>query len=137
MIAHSAGDIEDYPLFAHAPSVSVHFCQPGDVNKPFSLWKHKSKFDSLELKLGSIKARKLSGTHYLVAFCCINPEGDINEDVTKNGLVTVFKRASELQAMVYFQYRTAHFNNSIRDFISGYAGTVVCYLSKVDNKARQ
>jgi hypothetical protein len=137
MITHSAGDIEDYPLFAHAPSVSVHFCQPGNVNKPFSLWKHKSKFASDVIGIGSIKARKLSDTHYLVAFGCINEDGTLNEEVLRAGLFTIFKRAADLNAIVYFQYRSTHFNNSVRDFISGYAGAVVCYLSKVDNRARQ
>jgi hypothetical protein len=134
---HSAGDIEDYPLFSHSPSVAVHFCQPGNVNKPFSLSKHKSKFSAETIGVGSIKAKKLSKLYYLVAFGCINPDGTVNESVLRAGLVTIFKRAAELDAMVYFQYRSAHFPVSVREFIGGYAGAVVCYLSKVDNKARQ
>lgn len=136
LIMHSAGDVEDYPLMSHAPSVSVHFCQDDNVNKPFSLWKHKSKFNE-PLRPGAIKAKKIGDTAYLVAFACINRDGTINEALALNGLPTIFKKAKELDAMVYFQYRGRFFPRAVRELIAATEGAVVCYLAKVDNGANQ
>jgi hypothetical protein len=137
VITHSAGDVEDYPLFAHAPSIAVHFHQADNLNLPWPLWKMKSRFVGDALPLGAVKAKKISELFYFVAFACFNPDGTLNETVTVSGLNTIFKRAAQLDAMVYFQYRSRSFPEPVRSFISGYAGAVACYLTKADNKARQ
>lgn len=137
MIMHSAGDIEDYALYAHAPSVAVHLCQVGNVNAPWPLWKHKSQFAGLDIGIGAIKAKKLTEFFYLVAFCVFDGSGNLNQEVMLSGLPTIYRRAEQLEAMVYFQYRFRSFTTPIHEAISLIPGAVTCFLSKADNSAKQ
>lgn len=137
MIMHSAGDIETYPLLRYAPSISVHFCQVGAPMKPWALWRHKSKFSQLDMSLSSVRAAKVSETMTLAALACYREDGTLDEEAARAGLTIILGRARQSDAVVYFQYRSRSFPETLRQFIAGFAGVVVCYLSKVDNGAQQ
>lgn len=132
MIMHSAGDIENYPLYTSAPCIAVQFCS--ETNNGMAL--HKSKFEQTA-RFGSVRAKKLSDSSFLVALCCIDATGQVDTGAAINGLRTVFLKAVETDATVFLQFRARWFPEALMSFIKQRSDVAVVFLSKVDNAVRQ
>lgn len=130
MILHSAGDIETYPLYTFAPCIAVSFCS----ETGHGLTLHRGKFDAAA-RLGSVRAKRISDSSYLVLVCCIDETCHVSSQVAINSLHTVFLKAVETDATVFFQYRARHFPAELMAFIKGKTDQAVVMLSKVDNGA--
>lgn len=131
MILHSAGDVENYPLYTSAPCIAVQFCSESSNGMTL----HKSKFDQVA-RLGSVRAKKLSEFSFLVALCCIDATGQVVPEVAINSLQTVFLKAVETDATVFLQFRARWFPEALMSFIKQRSDVAVVFLSKVDNGAR-